>query len=170
MSMEVSTRFIEGLKEYNLSLKEIQNGDWSYAGGNFDSHIKKFKLIFGDIKFPDVEKYCVCGHEIIHNCYIMNKKKEILVIGSCCIKKFMPNKFKIQCEICNKPHLNRKDNKCNDCRKHKYINKCIDCNKGKCSLFKKCNDCSIGKCLLCNKKIDEKYKLCFTCNKNIHTI
>ena len=45
---------------------------------------------------------CVCEHAIKHNCYITDGT-DIIVIGNCCIKKFMEHCNRTY-EICNKPH------------------------------------------------------------------
>jgi hypothetical protein len=120
-----TAKFIEGLKQYNLSKEQIENGDWVYAGGDNKQHLKYFTLLFPKKKLPFKSLECVCGHYIEHNCYIRNKiTKEFLILGSCCIKKFIPNKFARYCEVCNKQHKNTKDNKCNECRN---IKRCLDC-------------------------------------------
>ena len=35
-----TAKFIEGLKQYNLSKEQIENGDWVYAGGDNKQHLK----------------------------------------------------------------------------------------------------------------------------------
>lgn len=50
---------------------------------------------------------CICGTRIIKHKYVINpdetdEDKRILVVGSCCIKKFMDiNALKKQCKVCN---------------------------------------------------------------------
>lgn len=139
-SHNLTQRFINGLTKYNLTLNEIQNSKWKYCGGDKGSHYNYFKLYFKD-KEKDISKnishkdYCICGTGIIENCYITDNI-QILVLGNCCIKKFI-YKSSRTCEICDEPHKNRKVNRCNDCR----IGICDDCNS-KCNpRYKKCYDC-----------------------------
>jgi hypothetical protein len=66
--------------------------------------------------------YCVCKQSIKHLCFLHNKnykdnkKPEYLLVGSCCITKFMPNGLSKNCSNCGEIHKNRKDNFCNNCR------------------------------------------------------
>jgi hypothetical protein len=115
--MDLTSIFIKGLANYGLTLKEITDGSWKYSGGNRDRHRRYYKILFPNTELPPYSSECVCGHYIVENCYISNEDS-ILIIGNCCIKKFMPkNKSCRTCEICSKPHKNRKDNKCKECRK-----------------------------------------------------
>ena len=132
-------RFLSGLKNiYDLSYNDIK--DWEYAGNN-ESGKKYYYLRFPKSKkLPEYEDNCVCGHAIIKNCYITDGRR-ILVVGSCCVEKFMPNGLKRLCSKCHSPHRNRKINKCNDCR--------------------------IGYCDICNTTIDPDYKTCYPCKRDI---
>jgi hypothetical protein len=119
-SLDLTERFIEGLENYNLTLEEIQNGSWRYCGGSGEQrHKNYFKTVFGNDDYPDPDDHCVCGHYIEENCYIYNPDSgEILIIGNCCIKKFIPKSGRT-CEQCGESHRNRKDNLCNNCREKK---------------------------------------------------
>ena len=133
--MNVSKRFMEGLKKIDLTYDEIQT--YKYAGGDQKSHLDYYKLIYKDIKLPDHKSSCICGHHIEENCYISNLKNDkIIVLGNCCIKRFVP-KSKRTCDECGKEHRNSKINKCNDC-KIKYCSKCFKFNGVK---YKYCYDC-----------------------------
>jgi len=119
-SKELSKRFYTGLVEYNLTKEEIENGDWVYAGGDqCGAHLNYFKIVFPEAEsLPEHEDHCVCNHPIKWNCYIRHKvTNEVIVLGNCCIKKFIPKSMRT-CGMCGEPHKNRKDNYCNDCRKH----------------------------------------------------
>jgi hypothetical protein len=101
---------------YGITRASLDSGDWVYAGGNWSAaRINYFRLIFGDdAEFPEEEEKCVCGHNIIHNGYLKNKKNnQYVVLGSECITKFHKDRT---CEECGVVHRNRKDNKCNICR------------------------------------------------------
>lgn len=137
-SLELTTKFIEGLKKYDLTYDEITNSNWKYCGGRNGHHLNYFKLCFKHDKLPEIETNCVCGHHIEENCYITDGK-EILVLGNCCIKKFIPKSSRT-CENCGEPHKNRIVNRCNDCRK--------------------------GICDVCDKTCDSKYKKCYNCAFN----
>jgi hypothetical protein len=133
MTLKLTEKFMKGLQEYNLTLDEMNN--WKYCGGNKDEHYRYFKLCCKDDDFPEPTDHCVCGHHIEENCYITDGN-EILVLGNCCIKKFIKNKTRT-CSTCGEPHKNRKVNKCNHCR--------------------------IGLCDICERHIDESYKTCWGC-------
>lgn len=116
---ELSKRFFTGLSEYNLTKEEIQSGDWVYAGGDHERHLRYFYQVFPEAEsLPGHEDRCVCNHPIKWNCYIRHKvSNEVVVLGNCCIKKFIKDSGRT-CGMCGEPHKNRKDNHCNDCRKH----------------------------------------------------
>ena len=103
---------------------------WTYAGGLSDNDtIKdaiKHKIYYEKIKHtlsvsppsPLLDN-CVCEHWIVVNCFIVSPDKtELIVCGSCCIQKFIDNKFKKTCETCNEFHRSRNDNFCKQCRKN----------------------------------------------------
>jgi hypothetical protein len=113
-SIQLTKRFIEGLKNYNLTYDEIVNGNWKYCGGRSGRHLNYFKLSCKDEELPEQVNECVCGHKISENCYITNGE-EILILGNCCIIKFIPKSSRT-CEKCESPHKNRKVNQCNRCR------------------------------------------------------
>jgi len=128
-------RFLIGLKDiYDLSFNDIKS--WEYAGNNDSGKIYYYLRFPKSKKLPEYEDKCICGHPIIKNCYITDGRR-ILVLGSCCVEKFMPNGIKRRCSECHQPHRNRKINKCNECR--------------------------IGYCDICNTTIDPFYKTCYWC-------
>jgi hypothetical protein len=120
--VNIQGRLAEGLKAYNLSMEEIKEGGWFYCGGDHASHLDYWNLRNETRRllkkkpwsFPPKEDHCVCGHFIKHNCYITNKKF-ILVVGNCCIKRFLTSKERT-CEVCRAPHKNRKYNLCDNHR------------------------------------------------------
>jgi len=115
--MNLTERFLKGLAEYNLTQDDIVNSGWCYCGGNQGSHHNYFKIFFNNkVDLPLQEHNCVCGHYIVENCYITDGKG-ILALGNCCIKRFLPqDKSGRTCRVCKKPHKNRKDNLCHNCR------------------------------------------------------
>jgi hypothetical protein len=117
---------IKGLKKYGVTLEEIQSDVWRYVGGNkaggplnkynryFNTnHIANCKSYNSDSVDPAFQVYlycstmdvpiqpkCVCGHEIIEQCYLYKKStNEILVWGNCCIEKFKSDR-RMLCETC----------------------------------------------------------------------
>lgn len=131
---DLSERFRRGLAKYDLTVEEINSGSWSYAGGDgafksgfnerslnpYNRHHKYYELRFPEYDFPDYNEYCVCEHHIVENCYIYSEEKGFLIIGNCCIKRFMDaDKAGRTCERCKAPHKNRKWNLCNDCKPKK---------------------------------------------------
>jgi hypothetical protein len=127
MSIELTKKFIEGLKNYNLTYLDIVNNNFHYCGGNNERHLNYYKLCFNNKELPEKIDKCICGHKISENCYITDGKI-ILTLGNCCIKKFLPkDKSGRTCEKCGKSHKNRKVNLCNNCKNGYgkiYINVC----------------------------------------------
>jgi hypothetical protein len=117
----ISEKFINGLMNYSLTLDDIKNQDFKYCGGDKGRHYNYFRLFFKDKLDKDNSWYipysshCVCGHYIEENCYIINNTGRILILGNCCIKKFVPKSTRT-CEICENIHKNRTINRCNNCR------------------------------------------------------
>ena len=134
-SVDLTAKFIKGLENYSITYDEIKNSNWKYCGGRTGSHLKYFKLCCKDDDLPDAVDECVCGHRIQQNCYITDGER-ILVLGNCCIKKFIPKSSRT-CEDCGNPHKNRKVNKCNKCRG--------------------------GTCEICGAKCNEEYWKCIGC-------
>jgi hypothetical protein len=137
-SHSLSQRFIEGLQQFNISYKEIIDGGWKYCGGNREGrHQNYYKMVFPNKRLPEKKDYCVCGHAIKENCYITNETY-VLVLGNCCIKRFMPGDNSGRtCSTCGKSHKNRIVNRCKECRK--------------------------GVCDKCDKRCNPSYKLCYDC-------
>ena len=135
-SIKLTNKFIKGLNDYGLSYDEIST--WKYCGGNMGSHLNYFNICCKNEVLPKRVDECVCGHRIQENCYITDNKR-ILILGNCCIKKFIPKSFRT-CEKCKEPHKNRVVNRCNNCRK--------------------------GICDQCDKKCNKLYKKCYTCYIN----
>lgn len=131
----LTERFIKGLQEYDLTYDEIRNGNWKYYGGNKGSHLAYYNLASKNDILPEPTDECICGHKIKYNCYITNGT-HIIILGSCCIKRFIPASTRT-CEVCGNPHKNRKKNKCNECR--------------------------VGICEKCDKPCDPRYKNCARC-------
>lgn len=133
--MKSSVKFIKGLKKYNITKKQIDDGDWKYCGGDSGRHLKYFKLCKKDTELPEHVDKCICDHHISENCFITNGER-IIVLGNCCIKRFVPKSGRT-CSECGEPHKNRVVNRCNECR--------------------------ISRCDLCGVNIDIKYKKCYRC-------
>ena len=142
---KLTKRFIEGLKKYSITLSDIEDGNFRYSGGDSDRHYRYYRLKYGfNRKLPPHSDSCVCNHKIVENCYISdNDSKTFIVMGNCCIKKFLPKHKQCRtCDICYQPHKNRKVNHCNQCR----LNFCYDCDtllKNK--AYKRCYDCHVKK-------------------------
>ena len=120
---------------------------------------------------PEYYTKCICGQTIKYNCYIVDENfSHLLVIGNCCIKKFIPIKTRT-CENCEAPHKNRTDNYCNACRNLLGKKRKLSCDKcGESHTNKKinrCDSCRNGKCDICYKDIEFKYHKCFNCKFDI---
>ena len=116
---ELSQRFLEGLKRYNLKFEEIKNPQkWKPRGGNQGAGKRYFEQCFPDWEMPEQQDSCVCGHRIKDNRYLYNEETDrFLVLGNCCIKRFLPQTGTKRCEDCNEPHKRRKVNLCEDCER-----------------------------------------------------
>lgn len=120
-SQAITKRFIEGLKQYNVTLEEIKGGNWRYCGGDSGYRYEYLRLSNPKLKQPDHKDKCVCGHDIVENCYITNGK-EVLVLGNVCVKRFLPaNLSGRNCSECGNAHKNRNVNKCNECREFESL-------------------------------------------------
>jgi hypothetical protein len=131
---EFTKKFKEGLDELGITYEEIEK-EYKYCGGDHDSHLNYYEMLYPGEKLPPHEENCVCGQNIMNNCYVTNGEK-MIVMGNCCIKRFMKKSGRT-CSVCGAPHRNRIINKCNEC---KY--KCEKCNR---------------------KKENNGYKVCYWC-------
>ena len=137
-TLELTTRFIQGLTNYDIPYDEITN-KWKYCGGNRGRHFNYYKLCWKGRKLPGLTNKCVCDHDIRENCYITDGES-ILILGNCCIKKFIPKSTRT-CERCGAPHRARIVNRCDRCR----LGTCDICNNPCDSIYTKCYRCTIKK-------------------------
>jgi len=122
MKETFSKRFKSGIEEYGLKYEDVIM-NWRYYGGDYDRHLRYYKLCSGGEELPEHNPYCVCGQKIKRNCYL-TKDDQILVLGNCCIKRFVHNSGRT-CSVCGLAHLNRKTNFCNMCKNPEYRYKYI---------------------------------------------
>lgn len=124
--------------------------------------------------------YCVCGHLINKIRFLKLKKNKLildeekhnkiinLLIGSCCIKRFLPEGvLGNHCVRCDKIHKNRITNKCNDCKKICEFDKpmlVIPSSIKKSIIDKPMPIIQPNNCLTC-KKPCSTYKWCYLCYK-----
>ena len=134
-STELRRKFIEGLAEHGLTYEEVKQ-NWKYAGGDSRHHLNYYHLCYAHLEPPAWTDRCVCDHIIKENCYITNGT-DFLVIGNCCIKKFIDKQTRT-CDTCGQAHKNRIVNRCNLCRQ--------------------------GLCDTCGCECSTKYKNCFSCH------
>jgi hypothetical protein len=117
--MNTHKAFKEGLEKIGLMPEDLNNYIEDYSTRNRE------------------DTNCVCGHFIIHvkrlkpktNYYILDMEKNnkiiALKIGSCCIKKFMPEgTLGNHCLKCDKTHRNRITDYCNKCRDTCIMEEC----------------------------------------------
>ena len=113
-------------EKHGLKWKDFQK--FKYAGGRRGRHLNYYTLLkktnkdLPELKDIDEECKCPCEHDIKENCFVM-KDDIVIVLGNCCIKKFMEKSGR-SCDTCGNPHKNRKVNQCNQCRK----SNCANCN------------------------------------------
>jgi hypothetical protein len=128
--MALSIKFIRGLESIGLSYNEIKK--WQYCGGkswsdgehNITRHEKYFHQCYPNEQFPKQVRECICGTDLIHNCFIRENNESpvdsILIVGQCCVEKFIDGGLDKRCEKCELPHNNIKDNLCKNCRKRQH--------------------------------------------------
>lgn len=110
-------RFKDGIRRIGYDPQDVIN-NWRYFGGDYDSHLKYYIMVSNNETLPQKEHTCVCGQKIKRNCYL-EKDSDIIVLGSCCIKRFI-NKSSRTCSVCGANHKNRKHNFCNLCKDEEY--------------------------------------------------
>lgn len=132
--------FYEGLlQKYGVTREGLSA--YRYCGGDGQLHHRNyFELFFfkKDAPIPPQESECVCGHYIEENCYMVDAQNNFIVLGNCCIKRYMPNHYR-SCDICGARHKNRKVNRCNDCRR--------------------------GKCDGCGRDCSTSRRICYACRR-----
>lgn len=106
--LELTERFIKGLKNYSLTKEEIQG--WYYVGGGHTQNTRMNALLnqiffshFPTSPVPELENECVCGHPIQLNAFISDGER-ILVLGSCCVQRFVTTGIKKTCRKCKRPY------------------------------------------------------------------
>jgi hypothetical protein len=178
-TIKMHQSFLAGLEERGITPDEFK--EYKYAGGNKGSHYNYY-LICGLLDDePEPSNICVCSHKIKENCYLVNDNNDVLIIGNCCVKKFVPEENQgRRCLKCNDKHRNRKDNYCNNCRElcinegctnnkkigKKQCHECIERKERETSWKQYCdkNKGVIRKCVDCGKSCG-LYKRCFECNQ-----
>jgi len=115
MQSKIYKKFLEGLEK--LGIDEETFKIYKYAGGNKGRHYNYFKLNGLLDELPEQKDKCVCNHDIVENCYLVSPDKNVLILGNCCIKRFVSkDKQGRTCEDCGASHRNRKYNLCNNCK------------------------------------------------------
>jgi hypothetical protein len=140
-------RFIEGLKKEGFEYDDIKD-NYKYIGGDTGSHLNYFKHF--NIDNIAKKNKCICGHGIIENCYISNGTN-VIVVGNCCIKKFVP-KCNRTCERCGNDHKSIKTNICKECKEAEKKRIYIENTK---------------ECILCTKRHKSKNRTCSKCTTEI---
>lgn len=162
-------KMIKALEKKGLKYDDFRK--YHYAGSDNVSGMEYYRKLFPDRDYPKHIEYCLCNTKIKNNYYITDDTN-ILVLGSCCIKKFVDTGLKKVCSNCKSVHRNRKDNYCNACRSKKFnyveldnqpkINNAYD-NVIK---IKQYNDTNklYNMCSVCmNDKVKKPYKMCYPC-------
>lgn len=111
--------FVETL---NTNMGYTFGPDWKekvcYYGGREGRHFNYLARArqTGDPALPDETTTCLCGHTIREQTFVVHREtRKIAVLGSCCIKRFIPNAGRT-CATCGDAHQSRIDNFCAPCR------------------------------------------------------
>ena len=129
---ESKSRYVNRV-ERSLNIKGLTFTDlksyvrvWSSIHGITDA---AFNSYFGDdADIPTRKHHCICGHEIIEQCYLCPEGSknidDVIVVGNKCIQKWgyhaavRGNGTKFTCELCGST-LNKSGKK-----RHQQTNKC----------------------------------------------
>jgi hypothetical protein len=138
----------------NLYLKKSIKQNYSY-----NEFCNDFKPCETSLDIP-LEDKCICDHKIKHNyTYMHIKNNDVLILGSCCIKKFSTMyKNKRTCIDCNITIRKNVHNYCVECRLYRKIQ--LEKQKAKEAYIESCRCYSCG-----YLKKDNKYKYCYLCYK-----
>ena len=165
-------KFINNLLTYHNITYEDVCEKYRYAGGSIGSHHKYWELLYNNKKRPVYCNQCVCEQSITHNCYITCDNINFIIIGSCCINRFIPMRTRT-CEVCNEPHKNSSQNRCNihKIKKQPIIKTCEVCDvphknrlQNRCNTHKLDLRQSIYNCEVCNQ--EHQNTLQNRCNKH----
>lgn len=119
--VDFKKKFLEEWNKLDVSNHDLTA--WKYGGGNRGRHYNYWKILFPNTELPESDFECVCLHHIQENCYIyLPNTDEIVILGNCCIKKFIPTCNR-SCEVCGDTHKSRNDNRCKNCKIKKNVNK-----------------------------------------------
>lgn len=133
-SFTMSKKFLDGLKRLGFTYEEFID-NWKYCGGDFDGHLIVYRALYPEWNICPHSSYCICGHFLKNNCFVTDGES-FLIIGSCCINRFLP---RLKCSIC-KCHLkNSTYSECDSCRE---FNRC-PCGKSIEKIYKKCYSCNL---------------------------
>jgi hypothetical protein len=164
MNKSYLKRFEENLKIYNEEHK---------TNYTFEDVQEKF-IDAGEVNKNKIK--CMCDHDIKKNFEIKNEETgHTMIVGSICIKKYIP-KAMSKCKECKLKFKFNGKKYCRICRRKISI-KCNKCYKiYKIRRYKtkkniKCKDCvedEKNRCKRCNRMIDgNKYEYCYNCNITI---
>lgn len=137
------------LKKYAPVGEKKHNGRWIKLC-QLKPHYKTLRFVEFDCEafvFEDLYHKCMCGKkDIINFHWIQRQQREndpLLIIGSCCIKKFMEkeNDTFYHCATCNKFYKSGKYTECKDCRMKREGKVCTFCGDPTNRKTKICNEC-----------------------------
>jgi hypothetical protein len=146
-------KYLYGLYQHGITFK-VHREEMIYFGGDKAKHEEYFLEMCSKhgldptIIKPNHKENCICGVKIEENCYIVyediaiNPKKTKLVIGNCCIQRYITSEKRSKiCFNCDKRHTNYKSNFCDSCRKV-----CSQCGETKHNVVER------GLCIMCKNE------------------
>ncbi len=174
---KLSKKFYNGCKRLGLDKEAISKlkyrGRSTLHEGKMRAN-KYFHFVYGkDKEAPERKGHCICGNKIKDNYFvgIDNNIDNMIVLGSCCKNRFLPEKYrKKTCLKCEKPHKRRISGLCKECERESNLKKCDKCycRVRYLSSSGLCKDCSLPICIVCNVNTVEKkyYTRCLSCFEN----
>lgn len=145
-------KFLVGFEFRGYDREEIIN--FKYVGDNYTDTGMNYWRMNNIGKYPPCSLYCICNHYIIRQAYIYDGK-DVLVVGCCCIKRFIKSGLNRTCMMCKKKHQRRNTDKCNSCK-----TKCFTC-------WGKCEERFVN-CILCRVKMNTNPNIKPKVNININ--
>lgn len=97
------------LKALDIDVTLQQFMESRFAGGNYKPKLEyweRFSRVHG-LKMPPHHSQCICGMGIEKQCYILTPNHKTLVVGSCCINRFLLHGTKRTCMVCTQPTRTR---------------------------------------------------------------
>ncbi len=157
-------RFRNGMRNLGITPEEqADKSNFQYYGGDYLSYDADFVCIQNQstVPIPRPKKTfrCVCGQKIEKNAYVKYRDM-IIVLGSCCINRYMPDVSCRRCVECGERNRRRVINRCTTCSE----TMCDRCNGPKTNArMRLCDSCRL--CNICPRRKPLGSDYCIGCQE-----